>query len=158
MPGPSKESRLLNSDFRDILSAFCEEKVKFMIVGAYAVAAHGLPRATGDIDLWIEPSEQNAARVWRALERFGAPMANLSQADLNKAGSVIQLGVAPRRIDILTEITNVQFSEAETQRLFLDIEGIQVPVIGLFHLIKNKTAVGRPQDRADVARLEAMRS
>jgi len=73
---------LLNSDFRDILSAFCEEKVEFMLVGAYAVAAHGLPRATGDIDLWIECSEQNSARVWAALEKFGAPLQNLSKEDL----------------------------------------------------------------------------
>jgi hypothetical protein len=159
MPGPSKESRLLNSDFRDILSAFYEEKVKFMLVGAYALAAHGLPRATGDIDLWIDCSEENSSRVWRALQRFGAPLVDVTQSDLKKAGTVIQLGVTPRRIDILTEITGVQFAEAEGEQLILEIEGIQVPVIGRSHLIRrirNKTAVGRPQDQAGVARLEAM--
>src|SRR5436305_14457418 len=112
MPGRSKEIQLLNSDFRDILSAFCEEKVEFMLVGAYAVAAHGLPRATGDIDLWIKCSEDNAARVWRALKRFGAPLVDVNENDLTKSGTVVQVGVTPRRIDILTEITGVQFADA----------------------------------------------
>src|SRR5229473_1844354 len=109
MPGPSRENRLINSDFRDILSAFREEKVEFMLVGAYAVAAHGLPRATGDIDLWIKCRVDNAQRVWRAVKRFGAPIANLTLEDFSKPGTVIQLGVSPRRIDILTEITGVDF-------------------------------------------------
>ena len=147
---------MLNSDFREILSAFCEEKVKFMLVGAYAVAAHGLPRATGDIDLWIDCSKENAARVWQALKKFGARLVDFSEDDLQSAGTVIQLGVSPRRIDILTEITGVKFAEAEPHKLVLEIEGIQVPVIGRADLIKNKSALGRPQDQADVARLEAI--
>jgi Nucleotidyl transferase of unknown function (DUF2204) len=148
----------MNSDFRDILSAFCEEKVEFMLVGAYAVAAHGLPRATGDIDLWIKCSHENAQRVWRAVNKFGAPLSNLSVEDLSTPGTVIQLGVSPRRIDILTEITGVEFEEAQTQQLLVNIEGIEIPVIGRSHLIKNKKALGRPQDNADVARLEANQS
>jgi predicted nucleotidyltransferase len=158
MRGPSKESPLLNSDFRDILSAFSEQKVEFMLVGAYAVAAHGLPRATGDIDLWIKCSQDNANRVWRALERFGAPMANLSKHDFSTAGTVVQLGVTPRRIDVLTTITGVTYEEAEVNKHSVTIEGITIPVIGLSQLIQNKKAVGRPQDQADVARLEALRS
>jgi hypothetical protein len=146
---------LLNNDFRDILSAFYEEKVEFMLVGAYALAAHGLPRATGDIDLWIKSSNENAERVWRALEKFGAPLSELTKGDLTSPGTIIQLGVAPRRIDILTEITGVEFAEAEPDRLMVSIEGIEIPVIGRTHLIQNKKAVGRPQDDADVARLEA---
>jgi hypothetical protein len=146
---------LLNKDFRDILSAFCEEKVEFMLVGAYAVAAHGVPRATGDIDLWIRNSSENAERVWRALKKFGAPLSDLTKDDLTSPGTVIQLGVTPRRIDILTQITGVGFAEAEPERLIVSIEGIEVPVIGRTHLIQNKRAVGRPQDEADVARLEA---
>jgi hypothetical protein len=147
---------LLNSDFRDILSAFCEEKVEFMLVGAYAVAAHGLPRATGDIDLWIKCSEENANRVWSAISKFGAPLENLAKNDLTKAGTVVQLGVSPRRIDILTEITGVDYNDAEAQRILIDIEDMQIPVIGLIHLLKNKSAVGRPQDKADVARLKEL--
>jgi hypothetical protein len=146
---------LLNKDFRDILSAFSEEKVEFMLVGAYAVAAHGVPRATGDIDLWIRNSSENAERVWRALKKFGAPLSDLTKDDLTSPDTVIQLGVTPRRIDILTLITGVGFAEAEPERLIVSIEGIEVPVIGRTHLIQNKRAVGRPQDEADVARLEA---
>jgi hypothetical protein len=149
---------LLNSDFHDILSAFCEEKVEFMLFGAYAVAAHGLPRATGDIDLWIQCREDNAQRVWRAVNRFGAPAANITVEDFLKPGTVIQLGVSPRRIDILTEITGVDFNEAQADKLVVNIEGLQIPVIGRTHLIKNKKALGRPQDQADVARLEANQS
>ena len=148
---------MLNSDFRDILSAFCEEKVEFILVGAYAVAAHGLPRATGDIDLWIKSSSENADRVWAALKRFGAPLSDLSKQDFITPGNVVQLGVAPGRIDILTQITGVDYQDADREKLLIEIEGISVPVIGLSHLIRNKTAVGRPQDNADVARLEQLR-
>jgi len=158
MLGSSRESQLLNSDFRDILSAFCEEKVEFMLVGAYAVAAHGLPRATGDIDLWIKCSESNANRVWTALAKFGAPLSNLSKKDLVRPDTVIQLGDTPRRIDILTNITGVDYQDAEAEQLVIEIEGMKIPVIGLSHLIQHKQAIGRPQDKADVARLEAFRS
>ena len=147
---------MLNSDFRDILSAFCEEKVEFILVGAYAVAAHGLPRATGDIDLWVESSVKNADRIWAALTRFGAPLSGLQKEDFMRPGNVIQLGVTPRRIDILTEITGVSYQDAQRAKLVIDIEGLKIPVIGLDHLIQNKTAVGRPQDSADVVRLRNM--
>ncbi|PYS44835.1 MAG: hypothetical protein DMF71_02125 [Acidobacteria bacterium] len=149
---------MLNSDFRDILSAFCEEKVEFMLVGAYAVAAHGLPRATGDIDLWIKCSEKNAERVWAAIMNFGAPLANISKQDFTTRGNVVQIGVTPRRIDILTQITGVEYEEAEQQSITIEIEGIAIPVIGLAHLVQNKSAVGRPQDKADVARLQELRN
>ena len=149
---------MLNSDFRDILSAFCEEKVEFMLVGAYAVAAHGLPRATGDIDLWIKCSEKNVERVWAAIMNFGAPLANISKQDFITRGNVVQIGVTPRRIDILTQITGVEYEEAEQQSITIEIEGIAIPVIGLAHLVQNKSAVGRPQDKADVARLQELRN
>ena len=149
---------MLNSDFRDILSAFCEAKVEFILVGAYAVAAHGLPRATGDIDLWIRSSSENADRVWAALTKFGASLSDLSKQDFVSPGTVVQLGVTPRRIDILTGITGVDYETAERAKVVVEIEGIKVPVISLSHLIQNKTAVGRPQDAADVARLEQLRS
>ena len=129
-----------------------------MLVGAYAVAAHGLPRATGDIDLWIKCSDNNADRVWSALTRFGAPLSNLSRQDLISPGTVVQLGVTPRRIDILTQITGVDYEEAERDQVFIDIEGLRIPVIGRSHLIQNKNAVAIPQDKADVARLEKLQS
>jgi hypothetical protein len=133
---------LLNLDFREILSAFCEKKVEFLLVGAYAVAAHGLPRATGDIDLWIQCSEDNAERVWQALEKFGAPLSEFNKGDLATLDTVIQLGVAPRRIDILTQITGVNFADAQADRIIVKIEGMEVPVISRKHLLQNKRAVG----------------
>jgi hypothetical protein len=156
MRGHLEESQLLNSDFRDILCAFAEEKVEFMLVGAYAVAAHGLPRATGDIDLWIRCSDDNAGRVLKALAKFGAPLSEFTKQDLVTPGTVIQLGITPRRIDILTEITDVTFTEAAPSQVTVNIEGVDVPVISLPLLLKNKRAVGRPQDLADVARLESL--
>ena len=141
-----------------MLSLFNEEKVEYMVVGAYALAYHGLPRATGDIDLWIRCSDENAERVWRALSKFGVPVLNLTQDDLKKPGTVFQIGLAPRRIDILTSIDGVGFEEAEQESQLVEIEGIMIPIIGRTHLLQNKRATGRPQDQADVARLEGDQS
>jgi hypothetical protein len=154
MPGPSKENRLLNPDFRDMLSAFCDEKVEFMVVGAYALAFHGFPRATGDIDLWIRCSDNNARRVWQALVRFGAPLSDLTLNDLKTPGMVVQVGMAPRRIDILTSISGVEFDEAQEDCREMKIEGLNIQVIGRAHLIRNKKAAGRPKDQGDIAWLE----
>jgi hypothetical protein len=155
MPGPSKESRLLNPDFRDMLSAFCAEGVEFMLVGAYALAAHGYPRATGDIDLWIRCSGENAQRVWRALGRFGVPLFDLTVADLNRPVTVFQVGVAPNRIDILTAIDGVGFDEARPECKVIEVEGLTILVIGRAHLLRNKRASGRPKDQADIVWLES---
>jgi hypothetical protein len=152
--GALKGNLLLNPDYRDILSVFTEENVDYLLVGAYALAAHGLPRATGDIDLWVRCDAENARRVWRALAKFGAPLSDMKEADFKTAGLVFQIGVAPSRIDILTSIDGVMFDEAWKEHLEVDIEGICVHVIGRAQLIANKKAVARPQDLADVARLE----
>lgn len=144
---------MLNPDFRDILSGFCEEKVEFLLVGAYALAVYGVLRATGDIDLWIRRSDENARRVARALIIFGAPSSNISKEELMTPGTVLQIGVAPRRIDILTSIDGVDFDDAWQDRMEAEVEGLKVPVIGRAHLIRNKKAVGRPQDLADIANL-----
>ena len=146
---------MLNRDYRDMLSAFNDAKVDYMIVGAYAVAAHGVVRATGDIDVWINSTPENARRAWRALANFGVPLSGVQETDLTVYGTVFQIGVAPSRIDILTSIDGVEFSDAWNGRLEVEIEGIRVNVIGRSHLIANKKAVGRPQDLADVARLES---
>ena len=145
---------MLNPDFRDILSLFNEEKVEYMVVGAYALAYHGLPRATGDIDLWIRRSDENANRVWRALAKFGVPLVDFTTDDLKKPDIVFQVGIAPRRIDILTSIDGVDYDDAEPERKQAEIEGLTIPIIGRRHLLQNKKASGRPQDQADVARLE----
>lgn len=145
---------MLNPDFRDMLSALSSGDAEFLLVGAYALAAHGLPRATGDMDIWIRRSEENAVRVWRALRRFGAPLTGLTKDDLKTPNLVLQIGVAPRRIDILTSIDAVQFDEAWSDRQIIEVEGLTISVLGRSHLIQNKRAVGRPQDLADVAWLE----
>lgn len=147
---------MLNPDFRDMLSALSAEGAEFMLVGAYALAAHGLPRATGDMDIWIRRSDENAQRVWRALKQFKAPLSRLTIKDLKTPEVVFQIGVAPRRIDILTSIDAVEFDEAWCQRKTVKLEGREFAVIGREHLIRNKKALGRPQDVADVARLESI--
>jgi hypothetical protein len=145
---------VLNPDYRDILSIFNEEKVEYLVIGAYALAAHGLPRATGDIDLWINRDERNAGGVWRSLVKFGAPLSDLKESDFSSPGMVYQIGVAPNRIDILTSIDGVEFNDAWRQRVEINIEDVLVFVISRVHLIANKKTVGRPQDLADIDRLE----
>jgi len=119
------------------------------------MAAHGLPRATGDIDLWIRCSAENAARVMMALKRFGAPIADLSAADFETPGIVFQIGVAPRRIDVTTTIDGIDFETAWTERTLVIIDDLPVNVIGRAHLLRNKVASGRPKDLADAAWLKA---
>lgn len=146
---------MLNPAFRDILSEFNAARVDYVVVGAFAVAAHGLPRSTGDIDLLVRADAENADRAWRALSRFGAPMDSISRTDLTTPDTVIQIGVAPSRIDVLTSIDGVEFDEAWRARMVVEIDGLSVPVIGKAQLIANKRATGRPQDLADASRLES---
>ncbi len=145
---------MLNPDYRDILSAFTEEGVKYLLVGAYALAAHGHVRATGDIDLWVEYNRENATRIMAALERFGAPLHQVEVRNLETPGIVFQIGVAPRRIDILTAIDAVNFDAAWSERQEVEVAGLSVPVISRHHLLQNKRATGRPQDQADALWLE----
>lgn len=102
---------MLNRDFKDMLSCLRNTEVEFIVVGAYDLAAHGFPRATGDIDLWVNPTTENARRIMRALAEFGAPMTDLSDADFTAPDAVIQIGIEPCRIDLLTKITGVDFDE-----------------------------------------------
>lgn len=118
------------------------------------MAAHGRVRATGDIDLWVESGRQNAAKVMEALENFGAPLHEIQQEDFQEPDLVFQIGVAPRRIDILTSIDAVEFSEAWNGRKEVRVSGLTVPVIGRAELIKNKLSTGRLKDQADAASLQ----
>ena len=147
----------MNRDFVEMLSALCAAGAEFLIVGAHALAAHGLPRATGDLDLWVRRSPENAKRVLTALRSFGAPLHDLTLEDLTGPDTVFQIGVVPCRIDILTSISGVEFDAAWPRRKELEIEGLSAACIGREDLITNKRAAGRPQDLADVARLEANR-
>jgi hypothetical protein len=149
---------MLNEDYKDMLRALSEEKVRFLLVGAYALAAHGYPRATMDIDIWVMPSPQNADAVLCALRRFGAPLHNLTKEDLQKDGTIFQIGVAPRRIDIITTASGLQFEDAYGQSLLLNIEGIELHIPSIDDLIRNKKAVGRTKDLADVEALESLKN
>ena len=146
----------MNEDFRDILALLLEAGTRFLVVGAHALAVHGVPRATGDLDLWIDPEPENAVRVWQALLRFGAPVAALgvSEEDLKRPGVVVQIGLAPRRIDILTTITGVRFEEAWPSRVLHGVDNLSVPFIGRQEFLRNKQAAGRLRDLADVEALE----
>jgi len=147
---------MLNENFRDMLSAFGEARADYLLVGAYAMAAHGCPRATADIDFWVRPSEANAARVWTALETFGAPLSKVSVADFCTPDVVYQIGLPPQRIDILTSISGLHFDDAWRERLIVDLEGVTISVIGLRHLHANKLASGRAKDHQDASILEEM--
>lgn len=146
---------MLNPDFRDMLSAFIAEEVEFLIVGAYALSAHGVPRATGDLDFWIRRVPANAERVFRALAAFGAPLDAVGVEDLLTPDMVLQIGVEPSRIDILTSVDGVDFDEAWSQRASVRIDGLEVPIMSAAHVIRNKRTVGRPRDLADASALEA---
>jgi len=144
----------VNRDFRDMLSALCDAGVEFLIVGAYALAAHGLPRATGDIDIWLRPSAANAKRVLAALAAFGAPLFDLIEPDLVAPGTVFQIGVPPHRIDLLTSISGVEFDAAWSERIEVDVDGLTLSILGKEHLIANKRAAGRPKDLVDAEWLD----
>jgi hypothetical protein len=145
---------MLSPDYRDILSELFAAEAEFLIVGAFAMAAHRMPRATGDIDIWVRPELENARRVWTALANFGAPVANLDASELAEPDMFFQIGVVPVRIDVLTGIDGVSFEDAWQERVYRDFGGMRVPVLSRKHLLANKRATGRPKDLADVAWIE----
>jgi hypothetical protein len=144
----------MNPDFKDLLSAFNAQGVEYLVVGAYALAAHGRIRATGDLDVWVRPERENARRVIKALTAFGAPLHDLDESDLTQSGVVFQIGIAPIRIDILTGIDGVEFADAWTARFMTRFLGEPVAVLSVEDLIRNKRAAGRAQDLADLEWLE----
>jgi hypothetical protein len=144
----------MNQDFIDLLRAFVAAEVRFLIVGAYALAIHGRPRATGDLDIWVEATPANAQRVIRALAEFGAPLEGVSEADLRQPGITYQIGVPPGRIDILTDLTGLTFAEAWADRLRRPFGDLEVDVIGRDAFIRNKRATGRPKDLGDIEGME----
>lgn len=144
---------MLNEDYRDILQSLNAENAKFLLVGAYALAALGYPRATMDIDIWVMPSPDNADAVLRALKRFGAPLHGLTKADLQQDDTIFQIGVAPRRIDIITGASGLKFEEAFSRSIEVDIDGLHLHSLSLEDLIANKRASGRKKDLADIEAL-----
>lgn len=146
---------MLNPDFRDMLSAFNAERVEYLVVGAYAMAQYGYVRATGDLDFWIHRTPENADRVLGALAAFGAPRGLVKRSHLLKPDIVVQVGVEPSRVDILTSIDGVKFEAAYKARTETEVGGVRVPFVSLAHLIQNKRATGRERDQSDVAMLQA---
>jgi len=149
---------MLNEDYKDMLHALSAEKVRYILVGAYALAAHGYPRATMDMDIWVMPSPQNAEAVLRALHRFGASLYDLTKEDLEIEGTVFQIGLAPRRIDIITAASGLNFEEAFQNSITINIEGIEIHVPSVDDLIVNKKASGRTKDLADVEALKSLKN
>ncbi len=143
----------VQKDFKELLELFNEHKVEYIIVGSYALAFYGAPRFTGDIDIFVNPSSENAQKILSALTDFGFGSLNLTSDDFQKPGSVVQLGYPPIRIDIMTAITGVAWEEADKGKK----EGLygNVPVffLGREQYIANKRAAGRKKDLADLEAL-----
>ena len=143
----------MNRDFVEMLSASSAAGARFLIVGAHALAAHGAPRATGDLAIWIRATPDNAARVLDALRNFGAALFDLTLDDLSSPDTVFQIGLPPSRIDILSSISGVAFDHAWPRRLEIRIGDLAVGVIGRDDFIANKIASGRPKDLMDLTLL-----
>jgi len=146
---------VLNQDFREFIKQLNEKKVKYLVVGGYAVAFHGYPRYTKDIDFWIWLNEENADRMLKALKDFGFDSLDIKKDDFLDEDMVIQLGYPPNRIDLLTDVSGVEFEACYQQKIQVEIDGLNINFIGLENLIQNKRASGRIQDLADAENLEA---
>jgi predicted nucleotidyltransferase len=145
---------VLSQDFREFVASLNASDVRYLVVGGYAVALHGHPRYTKDIDIWIDSTPDNAERVVRALDAFGFGSVKLTEGDFLVPNQIIQLGYPPNRIDLLTSLSGVNFAACYPARVEVDIDGVAVPFIDLENLRKNKQAAGRTQDLADLENLE----
>lgn len=143
----------MNPDFKDLLQAFNDEKVKYMIIGGYAVIKHTEPRFTKDLDLWVSPDHENAAKVYSALVKFGAPITDLGPDDFTEEDFFFTMGIAPNRIDLLFDLKGVDSKEAWKRGIVGKLGDLEVVFIGREDLIKNKEAAGRLQDLADAEKL-----
>lgn len=148
----------MNSDFKDLLRAFSEEEVRYLVVGGYAFAEHVEPRYTKDLDVWIERSEENADRVLAALRSFGAPLAELSKDDLTSPDTYYQIGLPPNRIDIITQLEEMDFGACWQRRKTVRMGELNIEYIGIDDLIENKERTGRLHDLADAEHLRTART
>jgi hypothetical protein len=139
---------MFNPDFSDLLRLFTKNRVQYVVVGAYAMAAHGYVRATGDIDLFVQPTRENAAAVYASLVAFGAPLSGITAEDFAVPSNIYQIGVPPNRIDILTAIDGMNYEAAG--RVTLEINGLDIPFLDLESLKRNKAASGRAKDKLDL--------
>jgi predicted nucleotidyltransferase len=144
---------MFNQDFKEFIQSLNDNQVRYLVVGGYAVALHGYPRYTKDIDIWIDLAPANASRIIRALEQFGFGSLGLKEQDFLEVDMIIQLGYPPRRIDLLTTLPGVEFNQCFAEKVVVDMEGVSVSFIDLENLKKNKRATGRAQDIADIENL-----
>ncbi len=147
---------MLDEDLRELLACLTAHHVEYLVVGGHAVAFHGYPRFTEDLDLYVRADPQNASRILAALAAFGFGQVGLTANDFTADDRVIQLGRAPNRVDLLTRLWGVDFAEAWSRRVEGEIDRMPVAVLSRTDLIRNKRATGRPQDLADAAALEAL--
>jgi hypothetical protein len=145
---------VLNQDFKEFIQSLNDNAVRYLLVGGYAVALHGYPRYTKDLDIWVDSTTENAAQIIKALQQFGFGSLDLKESDFTTPDQVVQLGYPPNRIDLLTSLSGVEFSECYASRVVEEIDGVPVSFIDLENLKKNKKATGRHQDLADVENLE----
>jgi len=145
---------MLSKDFKEFIQLLNENNVKYLVVGGYAVALHGYPRYTKDLDVWVELSLDNAGRILKALEKFGFGSLDLKADDFLETDQIVQLGYPPNRIDILTTLKDLTFEDCYKSRVEIEIQGVHINFIDIDSLKKNKRATGRLQDLADVENLE----
>ncbi len=145
---------MLNQDFKEFIQSFNDNGVRYLVVGGYAVALHGYPRYTKDMDVWVEMTDENASKFVKALDPFGFGALDLKSSDFTIPDQIIQLGYPPRRINILTTLPGVEFSKCFPSRTTVDIHDVFVNFIDLENLKKNKKSTGRHQDLADLENLE----
>ena len=143
----------LEEDFKEFLELLIANDVRFLIVGGYALAAHGLPRTTTDIDIWVWMDAQNAKALKKCLEDFGFGSLEIEQADFLRPDITVQLGYSPDRIDLMTSISGVVFEEAWERRILATLAGVTLPIIGKTDLVTNKWVLRRPQDLVDLMKL-----
>ncbi|MBL0127870.1 MAG: hypothetical protein IPP83_10540 [Flavobacteriales bacterium] len=145
---------MLSKDFKEFVALLKKHEAEYMIVGGYAVGVHGYPRYTGDLDIWLDPTEANAKRVLRAIDDFGFGSFKLTVADLTKEANVIQFGQPPLRIDLLTSIDGVTFDACYSNRKEVTFDGLAMNFIGYHDLVTNKKATGRHRDLDDLENME----
>lgn len=145
---------MFSQDFSEFVELLNNHNAEYLIVGGYAVGLHGHPRYTGDLDIWLNPTEENAIKILKCVNEFGFSSFNLKVDDFTKEGNVIQLGYPPLRIDLLTEIDGVSFSDCFENRKVVDIDDLKVNFIGYQDLLKNKKETGRPKDLDDIDNLK----
>jgi hypothetical protein len=144
----------LADDLREFVGLLLSKKVEFLIVGAYALAFHKTPRYTGDIDIFVNNSAENAARIIEALKDFGFGSLGLTNEDFESGDQVVQLGIAPNRIDLLTKISGVSFEEAWPDRQEGELDGLHVPFLSAPHMVRNKLSSARDKDLVDAKKLQ----